>query len=347
MKATSDIIQKNWRQGQFEPVYFFYGEEDFLIEHLCRTCVQLAVDPASRDFNLNVIYGSETDGATIVNYASAYPMMAERRVVLVKNINQLKAADLDLLIKYVQRPLASTCLVLTADKIDARKATYKRLLENSSHVELKQLYDNMVPDWIRQYVQDLQLSISEEAIRMLQGTVGNSLRRLATEIEKIRINLQDRSRIEVGDVENVVGSNRQFSIFELCDAIGRRKILQSLLILRHLIRQGETPTGIIAMITRHFIILSRLKAAKTRRAADQSIARDLHIHPFFLKNYSMQAASFSPQQIAAAFEHLLEADQRLKSSQSKPGLVMELMILNLQLGDEKKDPGTFTHFNGY
>ncbi len=346
MKANVEIILKAWRQEKFEPVYLFHGGEEFIIDQLCHSCIQLALEPGAKDFDLNILYGHETDAATIVNYACAYPMMSKRRVVIVKDIHRLDAAGLELLAKYAQRPHSSTCLLLTAEKIDARKSAVKRLLEHSTNLEIKPLYDNEVPQWLQQYVHDMNLTISPEAIRLLQGTVGNLLRRLATEVEKIRINLRDRKRIEVEDVELVVGRNRQYSIFELCDAIGRRRIHQSIVILRQLLRQGEAPAGIVAMLTRHFGILMRIKALKAHKSAEKSIAQELAINPFFIKNYLAQADLFSSQQISQAFHHLLEADDRLKTSQGKPALVMELLLMNLQVNNIHLEVGTFINSNG-
>lgn len=341
-----EMIIKDWRQEKFAPVYFFYGSEEFIIDQLIRKCIQLALEPNAHDFDLNILYGNDTDAVTIINYASAYPMIARRRVVVVKDVNQLDAAGLELLAKYVQRPLATNCLLLTAEKIDARKSAFKRLLENSTSLEIKPMYDNDVAQWLQRYVQDLRLSISQEAIQLLQTTVGNSLRRLANEIEKISLNLKDRNRIEVEDVEFVVGSSRQYSIFELCDAIGRRNVRQSIIILRNLLRQGESPAGIIAMLTRHFGILMRLKALQMAKNLQKPIAQELGINPYFVKNYTTQAALFSPQQISRAFQYLLEADEKLKTSQGRPSVVMELLLLQMQLEDESQQMGTFTNWNG-
>lgn len=341
MKTTFEKLIKDWRQNHFDPVYLFYGEEDFLIAQLCQQCRKLAIEPGNEDFNLNIIYGNETDGATIVNLASSYPMMTQRRMVLVKNINQLNASSLELLLKYVKNPLSSTCLLLTAEKIDARKTIYKGLIDNSISLEAKPLYDNMVPEWLRHYAQDFNLTISDDAIRLLQGIAGNSLRQLVSEIEKIKINLQSRSHIEVHDVEVVVGCNREYTVFELCDAVGTGKVQTSVTILRHLLQHGESATGIVAMLARHFFILSRIKAMKSRKTSEEIIASELKIRIFFLKNYEKQALRISQQHINTCFQHLLEADQRLKSSYSKPQLVMEMLLFNLQIQSDRKDYGTF------
>ncbi|HOT98668.1 MAG TPA: DNA polymerase III subunit delta [bacterium] len=330
MKTTLDALHQAWNAGKYDPVYLFYGQDDFQIELIVEALIRKAVEPGSKDFNFDPLYGNETEGAQIVNLASAYPMMAERRVVLVKNVHLLPAADLELVARYAKSALASTCLVLTAAKIDARRTVWQQLLQNSVNVECRPLYDNQVPDWLRRRLSHAGLTITEEAIRMLQGLAGSNLRQLESEIDKVKINLGERKRIEVGDVERVVGATRQFSIFELCDAVGQRRIDASLVIVDHMLTQGEQPTGILAMLTRHFVILSRLNAMKDRRLPPESLAKALKIQPFFLKNYAAQANNFSAAQLRSAIGYLLDADLQLKSSYQKPRLVLELLLLRLQ-----------------
>lgn len=330
MKNTQEQLYAQWNSGQIAPVYLFHGQEEYQIDLLCDALVAKALEPGSADFNYDQLYGSEVDGARVVNIATSYPMMAERRVLMVKNVHQMAAQSLEMLAAYAKKPLESTCLILTAAKIDARRAVWQQLLQHSASCEVKPLYDNQVPDWLRRQVQAQGLTISEEAIRLLQGMAGSSLRQLASEIDKIRINLMERTRIEVADVERVAGSARQFSVFELCDAVGQRNIKSSLAILRHMLTQGEQPTGILAMLARHFLILAKLHGMQSRRLPQESLARALKVQPFFLGNYTRQAAHFNGVQLRQALQHLLEADAGLKSSYQKPALVLELVLVKLQ-----------------
>ena len=330
MKTTAEMLHKSWNTSAFDPVYFFYGVDDYQMEILCDALMAKAVEPQSADFNLDQLYGNETDGARIVNIATSYPMMAERRVLLVQNIHLLPAADLELVVKYCKAPLSSTCLILTAAKIDARRSIWQQLLQSSTNLESKPLYDNQVPDWLRRRAAQAGLTITEEAIRLLQGLTGSNLRQLDSEIEKIKINLQDRKQIGVSDVEQVVGSTRQFSIFELCDTVGKRQIGSSLAIVRQMLRQGEQPTGILAMLSRHFLILSKLNGMRGRHLPEESLAKALKIQPFFLRNYSAQAENFTNDQLRTAIGYLLEADAQIKSSYQKPALVLELLLFKLQ-----------------
>jgi DNA polymerase III subunit delta len=323
-------LKADWKAGRFEPVYLFYGTEDFLIEQLCDDLLAQVLQPEEKDFNLDIFYGQEADCVKVVNIATSFPMMSLRRVVMVKGLELIKADGLQLLVKYVQRPMSSTCLVLTAEKLEGRKTKLHEIHKAGCSFEAKTLYDNQIPEWLKKWVSQFGLSISEEAVRLLQAHAGNTLRSLAAEIEKLRLNLNERKRIEESDVEQVVGSSKQFSVFELCDAVGTKNLNRSLNILGTMLQNGEQPTSLLAMLSRHFFILAKLREMKYKNTSNDEIAKKLKIHPYFLQNYHRQAGSYDREQLKSAFSHLLEADQNLKTSFQKPRLVLETLLFKLQ-----------------
>jgi len=117
--VTYDDLQAAMNQKRLSPVYLFYGEEDFLVDEAARRVVDVALPTEGREFNLEVIYGSETDGRDIVSRASSFPMMSDRRVVVVREMDKL--VNKELLSNYIDHPLQTNCLVLLSAKPDFRK----------------------------------------------------------------------------------------------------------------------------------------------------------------------------------------------------------------------------------
>ena len=329
MKKAVEIYA-DLQNGKIDPVYLIAGAEDFIVESISKQILAKSVDEATKDFNLDILYGNEVDAGQIINIAMSYPMMAERRTVFVKNIHLLSANGLELLAKYVTRPSQTTCLILTASKMDFRKSAQSQIKNKSTFVEAKPLYDNQIPDWIRSHLKEQKLTISENAIQLLHASTGTSLRRIATEVEKIKLILGEKTNIEVEDIESVVGASREYNVFELCDAVGGKKVPKGLKILNGMLQLGEMPTGMLAMLNRHFSILAKLYEMKQNNARKEEIAKELRISPFFVDNYARQAGLYSRTQFSKAFELLLEADFQLKSSYQKPKFIMEMLLLKLE-----------------
>ena len=144
-KEFETLLQK----GNFPTLCYLYGEETFLVERTVRLFLDRAIDPSLKDFNYNVFYGNESKGIDIVDAAQTLPMFAERRAVLVKRAEALKADALDLLLPYIRNPAATTCLIFTGARIDQRKKFFLELKKHGDLVEYKRLYDNKLGGFIQ------------------------------------------------------------------------------------------------------------------------------------------------------------------------------------------------------
>ena len=164
---------------------------------------------------------------------------------------------------------------------------------------------------------------------MIHAYVGNSLRSLQNEIDKVFVFVGDRKKIEAEDVTAIVGASKGYTIFELQNAIGRKDAKEAVKILERMLESGQSPQMIIVMMTRFFTQLWKLSDLRSKRMPDQEIAREIGVSPYFVKQYVEFRSRFDVDQIERNFKSLLEADTVLKSTSRDPRLVMDLLILSL------------------
>ena len=329
VKYTATRFKADLKKGAFAPLYLFYGQEDYLVESWTTKLQQALLKPGDADFNLDILYGNETDGAAIVNAAMSSPMMAERRLVIVRDFHQLKEKSIKLLTAYAKNPSTSSCLVLTSGKLKGTNSIIKSLSKLGVALEAKPLYDNHVMPWITSHVKERGYSITLPAANLLHMNAGNSLRRLASEIDKVELLLKDRKEIDIPDIEAAVGASREFNIFEFADAVVDKNQSKSLSILRRLLELGESPIGMLVMLTRHYSIIAKAKEMLRLHARKDEMSKSLKVNPYFLDKYLRQAAKYNRSQIAAVIQLLLDADQKLKSSYQKPKLIIESLIFEI------------------
>jgi len=315
------------KRKEFAPVYFFYGEEDFLVDEIVDAIVEEGVDAGTKGFNLDIIHGSEVDGKDIVSIASSFPMMAPRRVVVVKDFDRV--ANKEVLEPYLEQPSSSTCLVLLASKPDMRKKPYPLLKKNSTGGEFARLYDNEIPPWIQKHVKLFKKTIASDAADLLQAYVGNSLRDVVNQIEKLLIAIGPRSTIEVQDVESVVGVSKEFTVFELSKMVGEKNISRSMEIVERMMETGESAQFIIVMLTRHYIILAKLHELRAMGKSDFELASAVRVSPYFVKEYVSHLRNYSAIAIDNAFLALARADRELKSSATDARLVMDVLLCEI------------------
>ncbi|MBY0316309.1 MAG: DNA polymerase III subunit delta [Bdellovibrionales bacterium] len=309
-----------------QPVYLLFGEEEFLVDQAI-TLFHQVVDEGTRDFNYDVFYAKESPPSTILDVAETLPMMAPRRVVVIKDVEKWNEPEWSLFDKYFEDPSESTVLVLVAKAVDKRKKTIKRLIESAEAIEFKKLYDNQVPQWIQYMVQRAGLSIERDAVALLQQFVGNNLLDIQSEVQKLAQFLGDRKQILVKDVIDVVSKIKVQSVFDLSRAIGESDKAKALLCLSQLLAHGQNEVAILALISRHVRILRLVKKAKQEGQKGPQIASRAGVSPYFLAEYEAQSRNWTDKKIEKTVKALLDTDRALKSSPLSSHIWLENFII--------------------
>ncbi len=327
-----DRLTAHIQRGEFSPLYLMHGSENVSKEESLKALVDAAVDPALRAFNLDVFRGEDMDVADAVSRATAFPMMAVRRVVVVKRVERLRDTDARNLLPLIDNPVESTVLILTADKLDGRKKFTVALRKNAITVEFKPPYESELPDWIRRRAAALKKRIEPDAAHLLHLGVGPNPGELVSELEKLAIYTNGRDTITRDDVIQVAGASRNATVFELTDAVGKRRAGDALAVLHHLLERGDNPVAVVAMLVRHIGILRKARWFRNQGLPRSELAGKLKVPPFFLSNYLEQAARFDDQDLWHAYDALLNADNRLKSRSRAPAATLTQLICRMCSG---------------
>jgi DNA polymerase-3 subunit delta len=219
--------------------------------------------------------------------------------------------------------------VLVSLEPDFRKKPFTDLKKRAELVECKPLYDNQVPVWIADRIRNQGREASAEACRLIQAYVGNSLRSLQNELDKLYVFMGERKKIALEDIAAVVGATKGFTVFELQNSIGRKDPKDAIKILERMLEVGQSPQMIISMLTRFFTQLWKLTDLRSRRLPESDIAREIGVSPYFVKQIIEFRSNFDIRQIEENFKLLLEADTVLKSTSRDPRLVLDLLVLSL------------------
>ena len=329
---TYDDLQSALAKKEFSPVYLLYGEEDFLIEEATDAILEAALTKDERGFNLDVLYGSDSDARDIASHASSFPMMAERRVVVVRDVDKLAHAEL--LANYIEHPSPSTCLILSCTKPDFRRKPFVTAKKHAFNLECKPLWENQIPAWIAKRVKIAKRVIQPDAASMLAAYVGTSMREIMNELEKLYIYLGEKRSISVDDISAIVGMSKEFSVFELQWAIGMKDTRKATEILERMIEAGEQPVMMVAVLTRFFQSLWKLHDVRRRGVAPNQQTIQAGIFNFAEK-YGQAANKFSNRDIENVFVSLSEVDEKLKTTSTDPKLLMQTFIV---LATHQREP---------
>jgi len=317
---------------KYAPVYLFIGEEDFFSEECVDRIIRDLLTANTKAFNLDVVYGSKADTSQVMAHATSFPMMSDRRVVVIKEFDKLLSGDSDkeLVSAYIAHPLESTCLVLLAEKPDFRTKPFADLKKNGAVFSFNPLYDNQIPVWIAARCKIMGKEADIEACRLMQAYIGNSLRAIQNELDKLFTYLGERMRVTPEDVADVVGVSRGFTVFDLQNAIGKKNIGEAIRIVKRIIETGEPSLQlIIAMLTRYFNLVWKVQDMLRHGASESEVIAATRISPYYFKDYAEAARRFSSSQIENSFSVLLDADLQLKSTSPDPYHLIEMLAYSL------------------
>ena len=315
------------------PVYLLHGKEQFLVDRGVEILRNRVLDPRTRDFNYEMLHGKEATSARILSAARTLPMMAKRRLVLIRDIDEMKADELAGLSAYVAKPAIETCLVMTAEKVDARLKFFAALKKAPAAVMLKldALYERQLPAFIQEEARERGVRFEPGAAQLLCDEIGADLGQLADAVERLASYVGDKKVIGVADIEEVVATTRQRSVFELCNAVGEGSRERAFLMLGSLVAARESGVRVVAMLARHIRQLATARELVQQRMSRIDLAQALGIPPFFVEGIEKQARRLDGDGHAAARMHdaLFRADRDLKSSRLDDARILERLVLEL------------------
>lgn len=338
---TYERLDTAFRHANFGPLYFFYGEETFLVEELQETLLAHALAPHERDFNYDLVYGQDTEAQAVLSLCASYPMMATRRVIIVRNFEKLK--DNRLFQHYAENPNPSAIVLLVcSSKPNLSSHPYRALKQHAAWAEFKPFYPREMPKWIQHRIQQRGYRIEPRAVQMLSDYVGTNLQAAAGEIEKLITFAGAATTLTEDHVLRAGGQTREFNVFELQKALGEGRYADAVRIAERLVQQASNARGealmIVSVLTTYFTRLQKLHRYRAQGLDEAGMARQVGINRFFIKEYLFSLQRFTLPQIERAFAALLAADYELKGGSTRDDRLILLLLLRRLLPEALRVP---------
>ncbi|MFA4909958.1 MAG: DNA polymerase III subunit delta [Desulfobacteria bacterium] len=326
---TPHELTRHLEKEEVLPVYYLYGDETYLIEETIRNIEERVIPSSFKDFNYEIFYGSENGAPEIINAAQTIPVVSQKRLIVVKDANQLSAKDLEQLTSYISDPSPFACLVFIGEKVNPRAKFFINLSKFGAIAQLNHPKDRELPYWIQRLANRFSKKISKDAVAFLMELVGNNLQQIYNETEKVSIFIGEKQTIEIEDLEAVVTDIKVESIFTLIDSVGNKNREKALNLLMKILASGEDHLKILGMIIRQFRLILRAKEMLQKGLTPFEVGDRLGIRKFFLKGFLKQVDQFSFDELKKAFDQFLSTDLALKSSRVAKRLILERLILDL------------------
>lgn len=343
LKTLRDAIKR----GTFDGAYYVCGEDDFQKDDAVKQLVEAAIEPAMRDFNMEVVRAQDLDPRSLDAALSALPMLADRRILVIKDASGLKKDARKVLDKYLEKPSADVLVVLVESP---GGKTDKDLVRNATPLEFEYLTAERIPRWIVHYASThFNAKISQEAADLLQTAAGTDLNQLVSELDKLASFTNGRE-IEEKDVTAVVGVKRGETMADFLDEVAMRNVTKALELVPLILSQPKTSAVQMVMALTAQTIAMAWGKARLREGLSQSRLQGEYFG--LLKQSgsvftgrpwgsaaSQWASSVDRWSMAAldrALDALLEADKALKETRlSSEEQIVSTLVLSMCVDEER------------
>ena len=328
------------RKGEIAVAYCLSGPADVLKDELVDAIVDAVLEPGSRDFNLDVRAAGDLDGEALHALVETPPMLAERRVVVVRGLEQWRknAKGWTVLTRYLERPSPSTVLVLVHAGEDAPDG---RATRNAVHVDVGPLKPEHAARWIQHQAARLGLTLEADAAEHLLACVLGDLGVLRQELAKLAAALPAGATVTATDVGTLVGVRRGETVHDWVEAVLRREPVRAIELLDVVLRQGGV-TGVQLVMTLGTALVgvrlargladsgtgwNRLKGAVFERIR---AARPTGLRAWGdeAQRWADTARAWPPDTLDRAIAAAAEADRRLKSTtiSDERGILVTMLL---------------------
>jgi len=364
--AHADRFVSELESRKLRAAYVFVGDEAFFRKRFRHAILQHLVPPELRDFSIFEFDLAENDLAEVLDRARTPSLMAPFQVFFVRGVKNLfgrgsndeKLAAIE---DYCKNPNPDALIVFVADHIsipaDVRrmemqdKERYQRIRETMGQycgiVELARVEEGEAVRWISDYCasRSVPVKIDPDGARELVDALGGDMMMISNELEKLMLYVGGKNRITLGDVETMVLSAKQRSLYELTDAISSKQRVRALEVLDAILSSGEgeeAAIGHIYMLARTFrqmlVILER--NVRDQRMLWAALWQGFRVPPFAADDIIKQARRYkSRRELTRAIRLVAKADLALRSNPVSKRMVLERLVMDLTAEAKIDTPG--------
>jgi DNA polymerase-3 subunit delta len=341
--------------GQLRPGYVLAGDEAFLLDRCRQAVLKSFVPPELRDFCLSDLDLTGVSIFEVLDQAQTPSLMAPFQVIFVRNVKQLytrgaKKNEFAALNRYFHSPNPQALILFIADFLripsDTRhmelddKNRFERLTETLGEhcgmVELARVSEEDAIRWIVATAKAAGARVEPDAAHELADALGADMLMISSELEKLLLYTLGKGQVTLGDVESMVLSAKQRSLYELTDAISAHDRVRALALLQGLLNSSEggedAAIGHLYMLARTFrqMLVIQEKNVRDSRAIWQALWQGFRMPPFAADDLIRQARRYkSRRELARALKRIARADLELRSSPPDKRLVLERLVYEL------------------
>ena len=325
------------RKEKLAPCYLVLGTEKFLQDQVRTEILKKIKIDGEDDLNFLSFDMENSSIDEVIAEAETLPFFGDQRLVFVENPYFLTGEkgtngidqNTDLLVNYLKEPLETTVLVIFApyEKLDERKKVTKQLKKTAITIDVKQLDEKAVRQYLLNTLENSEIKMDRQAIDLFLRLTDLDLSKMMRELQKILLYGQEQEVITVKEIEQLVPKTFEHNLFDMTQYILSGRTEQALRLFQDLVTQGEETIKINAILLSQIRLFLQTKFLVKIGYQQANIAETLKIHPYRVKLAMQEVRKFDEQTLRRLFDELVEMDYEIKSGKIEKELSFQLFVL--------------------
>lgn len=325
------------RKEKLASCYLVLGTEKFLQDQVRTEILKKIKIDGEDDLNFLSFDMENSSIDEVIAEAETLPFFGDQRLVFVENPYFLTGEkgtngidqNTDLLVNYLKEPLETTVLVIFApyEKLDERKKVTKQLKKTAITIDVKQLDEKAVRQYLLNTLENSEIKMDRQAIDLFLRLTDLDLSKMMRELQKILLYGQEQEVITVKEIEQLVPKTLEHNLFDMTQYILSGRTEQALRLFQDLVTQGEETIKINAILLSQIRLFLQTKFLVKIGYQQANIAETLKIHPYRVKLAMQEVRKFDEQTLRRLFDELVEMDYEIKSGKIEKELSFQLFVL--------------------
>ena len=338
----------NWNEfnraldsGDIAPVYLFTGTEEYLKREALSRLRGKLLPPGLEALNDMTLEGATAQ--QITDAAETMPMMCERRIVTVRDWAPLLSArsrnedaEVEWMRRWLDNPPVTCVLVFyMRGNPDGKKKLTALLKKQAAVVDFQPLSDAELARWCRGQLKPSGKKLSTGTLNTLSFMAGRELTRLTGELEKLVAYVGERDEITEADVRAIVPASLEYKVFEIMNQLLEGDMLKAQQTVNSLLQGGQSPMGLLAMLTRQARQLTHMRCALDAGNSVQQVQAQLDMHAYAAKQTARQCARLSACWLKDLYDACVESDYAVKSGRLRDQDALNALLFRIGLAEKR------------
>lgn len=325
---SPDELRRSLADAEPAPVYLLAGPDSWRAERTAQWLRSKLLDPATAEFNAQVLYADEHGPAAIAESASAYPMFGSRRFIWVRHAESLPSGTaIDPLLRYLERPAETTVLVFTSHKLDKRLKFTNACATAGCAADFQHLSGKALLQQVLRQARGHELGLTPEAVETLVDLIGEDLGEIDTELAKLALLREKDSTIGPDEVRSLVAHSRDIDAFEVAELLRADDPIPALRSWMGIRAGGGDTFQTAAILNWRLRQLALLRAAMEEGDRPADAAKRAGLAPWQARRMEALARATTLEALERTLRAFREADRRAKSSRLGADLAYDLALL--------------------